>query len=217
MDSIPIPESSNQAFVLPSSVPIVLVVIAALILIYSVIMFIRNRAELRQEWEQENAARLAKPQSTEQSTPQPVTIPKNTSFKAKQVISTDALDVLDLIETAVWEINSAFSVLVHCALDRFITLQSSNGSQAEQEQIKRGLKGEVLDYLVIDGEGLPILGVIYYSEGPSNSARTSKDDSIHDIIFALNHAGVRLFEVEPGFQVREFKKRIRKTLKSSIL
>lgn len=212
MEFISVPEAGEQAFTLPPSILIIVAVIGGLILLYSVLIFSNNRARIRREMQQESTARMARIQGTAQT----IVIPENASFKAKQIITPDALEVLELIETAVWEINSSFSVLVHCAMNRFLTLEG-NASPVERDRINLSLKSEVLDYLVIDAEGLPVLGVIYYTYGPSNSPRTSQDPGIHVIISALNHAGVRLFEVEPGFRVREFKKRIRMTLKSSIL
>ncbi len=212
MEFIPAPEAPTTVSDLPSSVLIAIVVIAGLILLYSFFAFSRNRAKVEQEWREENIARNA----TMRSVAQQFIIPDTAIFKAKSVVSAKSLQVLELLENLIWDVNSSFSVLIHISMGQFLE-QETSSNPAEHQRIQRSMNLETMDYLVVNGNGLPVLAVMYYLEGPSQSQRKADDLSTQMIIGALNRAGIRFFGIEPGFSQRDLKKRLKKMLNSGIL
>ncbi|MCF6304550.1 MAG: DUF2726 domain-containing protein [Rhodobacteraceae bacterium] len=212
MEFIPAPEAPSTVSDLPSSVLIAIVVIAGLILVYSFFAFSRNRAKVEQQWREENIARNASMRSVAQK----FIIPESARFKAKPVVSTKSLQILELLENLIWDVNSSFSVLIHISMDQFLE-QETSSNPVEQERTQQSMRLETMDYLVVNSNGLPVLAVMYYREGPTQSQRKPDDLSTQTIIGALNRAGIRFFEIEPGFSQRDLKKRLKRMLNSGIL
>jgi len=213
MEFIPAPDSSgSRSFVVPQEVWILLAIFAALIVVFSIMQMRRNRAMLRREWQEQDAARggasSAAPQSLEIST--------DLTFVVTPIVGKKALEVMNIFENVIWDINAGFTVLLCCNLDSFLSVERG-GDAATQQRALRLFQSEVLDYLVINAEGLPVLGAIYYTEGPTGNPRKPGDAATQTIQGVLHQAGIRFFEIEPGFRPRDLIKRLKKTLKSSIL
>ncbi len=212
MEFIEVPKTSGAADALPSSMLIALAVIAGLVLAYSFFAFMRNRASLEQKWREENIARNAPMRSADQQ----FLIPASTTFRATSIVNPESLQVLELLETLIWDVNSTFSVLIYVSLDQFLE-QSASVNPVEYERTQSSLRREKMDYLVVNSNGLPVLAVMYYGHGPSQSPRRPGDPAIQMITGALNQAGIRFFEIQPEFRKRDLKKRLKQVLNSGIL
>ncbi len=212
MNFISAPDTGNGLFSFLPQLLIGLAVVFLLVIILSVIKFRKNRAQLRDQWKKEKMARDGTTNRGDALDISPLV-----AFTGTPIMGKQGLQVMTILETVVGGINASFSIFIRCGLEQFVKVDGGSGSKSEQDDAQRSLKSEVLDFLVVNTEGLPILAVNYYTEGPTADPRNSSDPSIETLRTTLHQAGIRFFEIEPDFSPRDLKKRLKKVLKTGIL
>ncbi len=194
------------------AIGVALAIIFVLVVLYSIVKFQRNRKQMRHEWQKEDLVR-DNPNAQAQ---QKLNFSPLISFKAKSLFNKDSLVVRQILEDTAWKINADFSVLIRIGLDQFLTPDGGKNDQAERASVISGLKSEILDFLIINADGLPVLGVVQHQGGPANMRRQPDDPQIQNLKKVLNSAGIRFFEVPAGFRPRYVAKQLKKNLKSAI-
>ena len=133
-------------------------------------------------------------------------------FAARPLLNRPEYRILRILEEVSREIPGGLRVMAQTSLGEVLAPQPASASQEARDLASRSIHGKRLDFLVIDGYGMPVLAVEYQGHGHYSEKTFMRDAAKRE---ALRKAGIRLMEIPAEFDAEDLERDIRKALLSN--
>ena len=133
-------------------------------------------------------------------------------FKPRPLLNRSEYKILRIIEEVSQDIPGGHRVMAQISLGEVLAPQMASGSEAARDLAFRSINSKRLDFLVIDGYGMPVLAVEYQGHGHYND-RTFMHDAVKRE--AVRKAGIRFLEIPAEYDAKDLENEIRKALLSN--
>lgn len=130
-------------------------------------------------------------------------------FEPRPLLNRPEYKIFRIIEEVSQDIPGGHRVMAQTSLGEVLAPQPASGSQEARDLAFRSINSKRLDFLVIDGYGLPVLAVEYQGHG-HYSERTFMRDAVKRE--ALRKAGIRFLEIPAVYDAEDLERDIRKAL-----
>ena len=133
-------------------------------------------------------------------------------FKPRPLLNRSEYKILRILEEVSQDIPGGHRVMAQTSLGEVLAPQMASGSKAARDLAFRSINSKRLDFLVIDGYGMPVLAVEYQGHGHYND-RTFMHDAVKRE--AVRKAGIRFLEIPAEYDAKDLENEIRKALLSN--
>ncbi len=133
-------------------------------------------------------------------------------FKPRPLLNRSEYKILRILEEVSQDIPGGHRVMAQTSLGEVLAPQMASGSKAARDLAFRSINSKRLDFLVIDGYGIPVLAVEYQGHGHYND-RTFMHDAVKRE--AVRKAGIRFLEIPAEYDAKDLENEIRKALLSN--
>ena len=133
-------------------------------------------------------------------------------FKPRPLLNRSEYRILRILEEVAQDIPGGHRVMAQTSLGEVLAPQMTSGSKEARDLAFRSINSERLDFLVIDGYGMPVLAVEYQGHGHYND-RTFMHDAVKRE--AVRKAGIRFLEIPAEYDAKDLENEIRKALLSN--
>ena len=133
-------------------------------------------------------------------------------FKPRPLLNRSEYRILRILEEVSQDIPGGHRVMAQTSLGEVLAPQMASGSKAARDLAFRSINSKRLDFLVIDGYGMPVLAVEYQGHGHYND-RTFMHDAVKRE--AVRKAGIRFLEIPAEYDAKDLENEIRKALLSN--
>ena len=133
-------------------------------------------------------------------------------FKPRPLLNRSEYKILRILEEVSQDIPGGHRVMAQTSLGEVLAPQMASGSNAARDLAFRSINSKRLDFLVIDGYGMPVLAVEYQGHGHYND-RTFMHDAVKRE--AVRKAGIRFLEIPAEYDAKDLENEIRKALLSN--
>ena len=133
-------------------------------------------------------------------------------FKPRPLLNRSEYKILRILEEVSQDIPGGHRVMAQTSLGEVLAPQMASGSKAARDLAFRSINSKRLDFLVIDGYGMPVLAVEYQGHGHYND-RTFMHDAVKRE--AVRKAGIRFLEIRAEYEAKDLENEIRKALLSN--
>ena len=133
-------------------------------------------------------------------------------FKPRPLLNRSEYKILRILEEVSQDIPGGHRVMAQTSLGEVLAPQMASGSKAARDLAFRSINSKRLDFLVIDGYGMPVLAVEYQGHGHYND-RTFMHDAVKRE--AVRKAGIRFLEIRAEYDAMDLENEIRKALLSN--
>ena len=133
-------------------------------------------------------------------------------FKPRPLLNRSEYKILRILEEVSQDIPGGHRVMAQTSLGEVLAPQVASGSKAARDLAFRSINSKRLDFLVIDGYGMPVLAVEYQGHGHYND-RTFMHDAVKRE--AVRKAGIRFLEIPAEYDAKDLENEIRKALLSN--
>ena len=133
-------------------------------------------------------------------------------FKPRPLLNRSEYKILRILEEVSQDIRGGHRVMAQTSLGEVLAPQMASGSKAARDLAFRSINSKRLDFLVIDGYGMPVLAVEYQGHGHYND-RTFMHDAVKRE--AVRKAGIRFLEIPAEYDAKDLENEIRKALLSN--
>ena len=133
-------------------------------------------------------------------------------FKPRPLLNRSEYKILRILEEVSQDIPGGHRVMAQTSLGEVLAPQMASGSKAARDLAFRSINSKRLDFLVIDGYGMPVLAVEYQGHGHYND-RTFMHDAVKRE--AVRKAGIRFLEIRAEYDAKDLENEIRKALLSN--
>ena len=133
-------------------------------------------------------------------------------FKPRPLLNRSEYKILRILEEVSQDIPGGHRVMAQTSLDEVLAPRMASGSKAARDLAFRSINSKRLDFLVIDGYGMPVLAVEYQGHGHYND-RTFMHDAVKRE--AVRKAGIRFLEIPAEYDAKDLENEIRKALLSN--
>ena len=133
-------------------------------------------------------------------------------FKPRPLLNRSEYKILRILEEVSQDIPGGHRVMAQISLGEVLAPQMASGSKAARDLAFRSINSKRLDFLVIDGYGMPVLAVEYQGHGHYND-RTFMHDAVKRE--AVRKAGIRFLEIPAEYDAKDLENEIRKALLSN--
>ena len=133
-------------------------------------------------------------------------------FKPRPLLNRSEYRILRILEEVSQDIPGGHRVMAQTSLGEVLAPQMASGSKAARDLAFRSINSKRLDFLVIDGYGMPVLAVEYQGHGHYND-RTFMHDAVKRE--AVRKAGIRFLEIRAEYEAKDLENEIRKALLSN--
>ena len=133
-------------------------------------------------------------------------------FKPRPLLNRSEYKILRILEEVSQDIPGGHRVMAQTSLGEVLAPQMTSGSKEARDLAFRSINSKRLDFLVIDGYGMPVLAVEYQGYGHYND-RTFMHDAVKRE--AVRKAGIRFLEIPAEYDAKDLENEIRKALLSN--
>ena len=133
-------------------------------------------------------------------------------FKPRPLLNRSEYRILRILEEVSQDIPGGHRVMAQTSLGEVLAPQMASGSETARDLAFRSINSKRLDFLVIDGYGMPVLAVEYQGHGHYND-RTFMHDAVKRE--AVRKAGIRFLEIRAEYDAKDLENEIRKALLSN--
>ncbi len=133
-------------------------------------------------------------------------------FKPRPLLNRSEYRILRILEEVSQDIPGGHRVMAQTSLGEVLAPQMASGSKEARDLAFRSINSKRLDFLVIDGYGMPVLAVEYQGHGHYND-RTFMHDAVKRE--AVRKAGIRFLEIPAEYDAKDLENEIRKALLSN--
>ena len=133
-------------------------------------------------------------------------------FKPRPLLNRSEYRILRILEEVSQDIPGGHRVMAQTSLGEVLAPRTASGSEAARDLAFRSINSKRLDFLVIDGYGMPVLAVEYQGQGHYND-RTFMHDAVKRE--AVRKAGIRFLEIRAEYDAKDLENEIRKALLSN--
>ena len=133
-------------------------------------------------------------------------------FKPRPLLNRSEYRILRILEEVSQDIPGGHRVMAQTSLGEVLAPQMASGSKEARDLAFRSINSKRLDFLVIDGYGMPVLAVEYQGHGHYND-RTFMHDAVKRE--AVRKAGIRFLEIRAEYDAKDLENEIRKALLSN--
>ena len=133
-------------------------------------------------------------------------------FKPRPLLNRSEYKILRILEEVSQDIPGGHRVMAQTSLGEVLAPQMASGSKEARDLAFRSINSKRLDFLVIDGYGMPVLAVEYQGHGHYND-RTFMHDAVKRE--AVRKAGIRFLEIRAEYDAKDLENEIRKALLSN--
>ena len=133
-------------------------------------------------------------------------------FKPRPLLNRSEYKILRILEEVSQDIPGGHRVMAQTSLGEVLAPQMTSGSKEARDLAFRSINSKRLDFLVIDGYGMPVLAVEYQGHGHYND-RTFMHDAVKRE--AVRKAGIRFLEIPAEYDAKDLENEIRKALLSN--
>ena len=133
-------------------------------------------------------------------------------FKPRPLVNRSEYRILRILEEVAQDIPGGHRVMAQTSLGEVLAPQMASGSKEARDLAFRSINSKRLDFLVIDGYGMPVLAVEYQGHGHYND-RTFMHDAVKRE--AVRKAGIRFLEIRAEYDAKDLENEIRKALLSN--
>ena len=133
-------------------------------------------------------------------------------FKPRPLLNRSEYKILRILEEVSQDIPGGHRVMAQTSLGEVLAPQMASGSKEARDLAFRSINSKRLDFLVIDGYGMPVLAVEYQGHGHYND-RTFMHDAVKRE--AVRKAGIRFLEIPAEYDAKDLENEIRKALLSN--
>ena len=160
----------------------------------------------------------------EQASPQPETSKRlgdptapmefisKVGFEPRPLLNRSEYRILRILEEVAKDIPGGHRVMAQTSLGEVLAPQMASGSKEARDLAFHSINSKRLDFLVIDGYGMPVLAVEYQGHGHYND-RTFMHDAVKRE--AVRKAGIRFLEIRAEYDAKDLENEIRKALLSN--
>ena len=133
-------------------------------------------------------------------------------FKLRPLLNRSEYKILRILEEVSQDIPGGHRVMAQTSLGEVLAPQMASGSKEARDLAFHSINSKRLDFLVIDGYGMPVLAVEYQGHGHYND-RTFMHDAVKRE--AVRKAGIRFLEIRAEYDAKDLENEIRKALLSN--
>ena len=133
-------------------------------------------------------------------------------FKPRPLLNRSEYKILRILEEVAQDIPGGHRVMAQTSLGEVLAPQMASGSKEARDLAFHSINSKRLDFLVIDGYGMPVLAVEYQGHGHYND-RTFMHDAVKRE--AVRKAGIRFLEIRAEYDAKDLENEIRKALLSN--
>ena len=133
-------------------------------------------------------------------------------FKPRPLLNRSEYRILRILEEVSQDIPGGHRVMAQTSLGEVLAPQMASGSKEARDLAFHSINSKRLDFLVIDGYGMPVLAVEYQGHGHYND-RTFMHDAVKRE--AVRKAGIRFLEIRAEYDAKDLENEIRKALLSN--
>ena len=133
-------------------------------------------------------------------------------FKPRPLLNRSEYKILRILEEVSQDIPGGHRVMAQTSLGEVLAPQMASGSKEARDLAFHSINSKRLDFLVIDGYGMPVLAVEYQGHGHYND-RTFMHDAVKRE--AVRKAGIRFLEIPAEYDAKDLENEIRKALLSN--
>ena len=133
-------------------------------------------------------------------------------FKPRPLLNRSEYRILRILEEVSQDIPGGHRVMAQTSLGEVLAPQMASGSKEARDLAFHSINSKRLDFLVIDGYGMPVLAVEYQGHG-HYSDRTFMHDAVKRE--AVRKAGIRFLEIPAEYDAKDLENEIRKALLSN--
>ena len=133
-------------------------------------------------------------------------------FEPRPLLNRSEYRILRILEEVAQDIPGGHRVMAQTSLGEVLAPQMASGSKEARDLAFHSINSKRLDFLVIDGYGMPVLAVEYQGHGHYND-RTFMHDAVKRE--AVRKAGIRFLEIPAEYDAKDLENEIRKALLSN--
>ena len=133
-------------------------------------------------------------------------------FEPRPLLNRSEYRILRILEEVAQDIPGGHRVMAQTSLGEVLAPRMDSGSKEARDLAFRSINSKRLDFLVIDGYGMPVLAVEYQGHGHYND-RTFMHDAVKRE--AVRKAGIRFLEIRAEYDAKDLENEIRKALLSN--